>query len=88
MFTFRLCDIRFTTVKASFNLDQVALNPQTGDFNPNSLVQQVNKEPINRLVVKSWIDRAGRLYLILAAYSFNDRGFSGSQIHSRLLRQH
>ncbi|KAF9453867.1 P-loop containing nucleoside triphosphate hydrolase protein [Macrolepiota fuliginosa MF-IS2] len=53
-----LCDIRFTTVRASLNLDEVTLNPQTGDFNPSSLVQQVNKEPINELVVKSWIDRA------------------------------
>lgn len=61
---FRLCDIRFTSVKANLNLDRVALNTQTGDFNPSSLVQQMNKEPINELVVKSWIDRAGESFSV------------------------
>jgi ATP-dependent helicase IRC3 len=55
----RLCDIRFTSVKASLKLDQVALNSQTGDFAPNSLAKQINTQTVRELVVKSWIDRAG-----------------------------
>ncbi|KXN90077.1 Putative mitochondrial ATP-dependent helicase irc3 [Leucoagaricus sp. SymC.cos] len=53
-----LCDIRFTSIKASLKLDEVALNSKTGDFNPNSLVRHINTGPLRELVVKSWIDRA------------------------------
>ncbi|KAF5355713.1 hypothetical protein D9756_003723 [Leucocoprinus leucothites] len=53
-----LCDIRFTSVKASLKLDEVSVNSQTGDFNSTSLAKQINTEPMRELVVKSWIDRA------------------------------
>jgi len=54
----RLCDIRFTSVKASLKLDSIPLNSQTGDFNTSSLANHINIEPLRELVVKSWIDRA------------------------------
>ncbi|KAJ3563441.1 hypothetical protein NP233_g8939 [Leucocoprinus birnbaumii] len=53
-----LCDIRFTSVKASLKLNEVAVNSQTGDFNTTSLAKQINTETMRELIVKSWIDRA------------------------------
>lgn len=55
----RLCDVRFTTVRAQLNLKDVTINTRTGDFNPTSLAHVINTDTINRLVVQSWIDRAG-----------------------------
>ncbi|KAF4605167.1 hypothetical protein EYR40_003950 [Pleurotus pulmonarius] len=54
-----LCDVRFTTVRAQLNLKDVTINTRTGDFNPTSLAHVINTDTINRLVVQSWIDRAG-----------------------------
>jgi ATP-dependent helicase IRC3 len=54
----RLCDVRFTSVKAQINLQDVTINSRNGDFNPTSLAHVVNTEAINELVVRSWIDRA------------------------------
>ncbi|KAF9496149.1 P-loop containing nucleoside triphosphate hydrolase protein [Pleurotus eryngii] len=55
-----LCDVRFTTVRAQLNLKDVTINTRTGDFNPTGLAHVINTDTINRLVVQSWIDRAGR----------------------------
>ncbi|KAJ7125631.1 P-loop containing nucleoside triphosphate hydrolase protein [Mycena crocata] len=55
-----LCDVRFTTVHASINLKDVTVNSRTGDFNPTSLAQVVNTETVNNLVVKTWLDKAGK----------------------------
>lgn len=54
----RLCDVRFTSVKASINLQGVTLNSRTGDFNPSGLAQIINTETINNLVARAWLDRA------------------------------
>jgi len=55
----RLCDVRFTSVKAQINLQDVTINSRNGDFNPTSLAHVVNTDSINELVVRSWMDRAG-----------------------------
>ncbi|KIM48248.1 hypothetical protein M413DRAFT_226262 [Hebeloma cylindrosporum] len=55
-----LCDVRFTSVKAQINLQDVKINSRNGDFNPTSLAHVVNTEAINELVVRSWIDRAAK----------------------------
>lgn len=65
----RLCDVRFTSVKAQINLQDVTINSRNGDFNPTSLAHVVNTDSINELVVRSWIDRAGR-------HPFSSRKFS------------
>jgi hypothetical protein len=54
----RLCDVRFTSVKAKLDLSNVALNPVTKDFNTASLASAVNSPDMNHLVVRSWLDRA------------------------------
>jgi len=60
----RLCDVRFTTVKADLNLEGVTVNSRTGDYNPSSLAEVVNAETINELVVRTWIDRACALIIV------------------------
>ena len=58
---YRLCNVRFTTVHAKINLAAVTLSGRNGDFNPSSLAQAVNTNTINNVVVRAWIDRAGKL---------------------------
>ncbi|KAF7306883.1 DEAD-box family helicase [Mycena indigotica] len=53
-----LCDVRFTTVRASLNLSNVTVNSRTGDFNPTSLAHVVNTDTVNNLVVRTWLDKA------------------------------
>ncbi|KAF7310867.1 DEAD-box family helicase [Mycena chlorophos] len=55
-----LCDVRFTTVRASLNLEHVTVNTRTGDFNPTSLAHVVNTETVNHLVVRTWLDKASQ----------------------------
>lgn len=50
--------MRFTSVKASINLQGVTLNSRTGDFNASGLARIINTETINNLVVQAWLDRA------------------------------
>lgn len=59
----RLCDVRFTSVKADIDFGKVTLSGRNGDFNPTSLAHVINTETVNHLVVKTWIDRAGALFL-------------------------
>jgi len=67
----RLCDVRFTSVRARINLSEVSTS-QAGDFNPTSLAKVVNTDPINDLVVRAWIDRACTSHLsTLPAPDFN-----------------
>ncbi|KAI0068249.1 P-loop containing nucleoside triphosphate hydrolase protein [Artomyces pyxidatus] len=54
-----LCNVRFTTVRANINLKEVVVNSRTGDFNPTSLAQVINTETVNKLVVQSWLEKAG-----------------------------
>ncbi|KAI0048367.1 P-loop containing nucleoside triphosphate hydrolase protein [Auriscalpium vulgare] len=55
-----LCNVLFTTVRANINLKQVTVNTRTGDFNATSLAHVINTSTVNRLVVQSWLDRAGQ----------------------------
>lgn len=55
----RLCNVRFTSVKANLKFDEVTVNSKTGDFNPTSLAHVINTPTINELVVQTWLDRAG-----------------------------
>lgn len=56
----RLCNVRFTSVRAKMNLSDVTINGRNGDFNPTSLAQVINTDTINNVVVRAWIDRAGK----------------------------
>ena len=63
---FRLCDVRFTSVRASIDLKNVTINSRTGDFNAISLAHVINTDTVNNLVVKTWLDRAGVSCIIQA----------------------
>ncbi|KAF9457448.1 P-loop containing nucleoside triphosphate hydrolase protein [Collybia nuda] len=55
-----LCDVRFTSVRANINLQNVVINSRTGDFNPTSLAHVINTDTVNDLIVKTWLDRASK----------------------------
>ena len=55
----RLCNVRFTTVKANIDLKGVTVRTNNGDFSPRSLAHVINTETLNKLVVQTWLDRAG-----------------------------
>ena len=57
----RLCNVRFTTVKANIDLKDVTVSTHNGDFSARSLAHVINTETLNRLVVQTWLDRAGWL---------------------------
>jgi ATP-dependent helicase IRC3 len=59
---YRLCNIRFTSVRANINLKEVTVSSHTGDFNPTSLAQVINTDAVNELVVRTWMDRACKLF--------------------------
>ncbi|KIO24974.1 hypothetical protein M407DRAFT_25721 [Tulasnella calospora MUT 4182] len=52
-----LCPVTFTTVSAKIDLSGVTISTKTGDFNPTSLAHIVNTDSINKLVVRTWLDR-------------------------------
>lgn len=52
--------MKFTTVRANINLQQVTVNAKTGDFNATSLAHVINTDAVNNLIVRSWLDRAGQ----------------------------
>ncbi|CCL99024.1 uncharacterized protein FIBRA_01033 [Fibroporia radiculosa] len=54
-----LCNVRFTSVQANIDLSEVTVNARTGDFNPTSLAHVINTDTVNRLVVQTWLDKAG-----------------------------
>jgi ATP-dependent helicase IRC3 len=56
----RLCNVRFTTVKANIDLSDVTISQKSGDFVAASLAQVMNTEAINSLVVQSWLEKAGK----------------------------
>ncbi|KAG8905839.1 hypothetical protein FRB99_008141 [Tulasnella sp. 403] len=51
-----LSKVVLTTVRAQIDLSQVAINH--GDFTPSSLARVVNTPAVNKLVVRTWLDRA------------------------------
>ena len=66
----RLCNVRFTTVKANIDLKDVTISTYSGDFSATSLAHVINTETLNKLVVQTWLDRAGQSSL---PYSLLDR---------------
>jgi hypothetical protein len=56
----RLCNVRFTTVKANIDLKGVTINAHGGDFSATSLAHVINTETLNKLIVQTWLDRAGQ----------------------------
>ena len=85
----RLCDVRFTSVRAKLNLENVAINGRSGDFVATSLAQVVNTSVVNELVVKAWIDRACTLFNPFLAFTLCfDHFYSNTEIHISVLRQH
>jgi hypothetical protein len=55
----RLCEVRFTTVKADIDLSQVTVSSANGDFNATSLAHVINTPTVNSLVLHTWLDKAG-----------------------------
>lgn len=55
----RLCNVRFTTVRVNLHLEDVTINSRSGDFNATSLAHVVDTDTVNRLVLQTWLDRAG-----------------------------
>lgn len=53
-----LCPIRFTSIKADIDLASVKISNLNSDFATSSLASVVNTDVVNRIVLKSWIDRA------------------------------
>ena len=55
---FRLCNVRFTTVRAKLDLAEVTISTRTGEFNATSLEHVINTEAIRKLVVQTWLEKA------------------------------
>ena len=54
--------MRFTTLRVSpaqgFNLDKVEVSRDTGEFVLGSLIREVDREEVNDLAVRSWLEKA------------------------------
>lgn len=86
-----LCPIRFTLIRAGFDLSRVS--SASGDYVPSSLARVVNQAPMNEVVVRSWIDLAWqkrRMTLVFAVDvahvhalvdEFRARGIDARGIH-------
>lgn len=48
-------------MKANIDLRNVTINTHSGDFSATSLAHVINTETLNKLVVQTWLDRAGQL---------------------------
>ncbi|KAF8140306.1 P-loop containing nucleoside triphosphate hydrolase protein [Boletus edulis] len=89
-----LCDVRFTSVKATILLRDVIINSRTGDFNATGLARIINTETINNLVVQAWLDRASSerkstlVFCVNLAHvrqltkTFREFGIDARQLHS------
>ncbi|PWN20620.1 P-loop containing nucleoside triphosphate hydrolase protein, partial [Microstroma glucosiphilum] len=53
-----LCPVRFTSIRSNLDLSAVKVSSTSGDFLPKSLASFTNIAPVNRLIVRSWLDRA------------------------------
>lgn len=65
----RLCNVRFTSVRANIDLSDVTVNSKTGDFNATSLAHVINTETVNHLIVQTWLDRAGKYLAFVRIFS-------------------
>jgi len=82
----RLCDVRFTSVRARINLSHVTVNTRTGDFNATSLAHVINTATVNKLVVQTWLDRAGNSHHLLPRPD-SLQFFSGTEVNFGVLRE-
>jgi ATP-dependent helicase IRC3 len=46
-------------VKANIDLKNVIISTHGGDFSATSLAHVINTETLNKLVVQTWLDKAG-----------------------------
>ncbi|CDO71637.1 hypothetical protein BN946_scf184911.g107 [Trametes cinnabarina] len=76
----RLCNVRFTTVRANIDLSEVTVNARTGEFNPTSLAHVVNTDTVNDLVVRTWLDKAAHVAKLTAA--FRAAGVDARYLHA------
>ncbi|KAM5529998.1 hypothetical protein V8D89_016337 [Ganoderma adspersum] len=89
-----LCHVLFTTVHADIDLSGVTVNSTSGDFNPTSLAHVINTQPVNELIVRTWLDKgAGRkstlVFCVNLAHvaaltaAFRDAGVDARYLHSK-----
>ena len=64
-----LCNVRFTSVHANIDLSEVTVNARTGEFNATSLSHVINTPIVNKLVVQTWLDKAGMDSLLCELWS-------------------
>lgn len=83
----RLCNVRFTSVRANIDLTNVTVSAKTGDFNATSLSQVINTPTANKLVVQTWMDRCGGSLVLSAPQELTSRIASYAEVDSCLLRQ-
>jgi len=57
-----LSELRFTTLRISpsegMNLDNVEVSRETGEFLLGSLAREVDREEVNEIAVKTWMEKA------------------------------
>lgn len=66
---YRLSPVRFTSVKADIDLSDVTVHARSGDFNATSLSHVINTETVNKIVLQTWLDRAGKIGFLLTYLS-------------------
>lgn len=87
-----LCPVRFTSIRSDLDLSSVKVSAASGDFLPKSLASHANTPAINRLIVRSWLDKAaGRrstlvfcvdiAHTIELTMAFRDAGVDARYIH-------
>lgn len=63
----RLSELRFTTLriepKDGMNLDNVEVSRETGEFLLGSLAREVDRDEVNEIAVKTWIEKASGNFL-------------------------
>lgn len=60
-----LSPARFTTVRADLKLSKVGISSSTDDYSATSLAEVMNTPAMNDLIVRIYLDRAGRRMNIL-----------------------
>ncbi|PIL31885.1 transporter [Ganoderma sinense ZZ0214-1] len=89
-----LCRVLFTTVRADIDLSGVTVNSSSGDFNPTSLGHVINTQPVNELIVRTWLDKgedrkATLVFCVNLAHvaaltaAFRDAGVDAQYLHSK-----
>lgn len=53
-----LCPVRFTSIRSDLDLNQVNVSSSSGDYERKSLSRFANVPGINRLIVRTWLEKA------------------------------